>query len=173
MTSGLARWLVRLYPRAWRERYGEEFSALLQDSPGGLRAVLNVLSSALRERFAPSRTPLETRLWGSPALEAVVNPFPDSILSLTRKPSAFIPMVMSLTALAVVLASVLRFGVVHEADEGASAHIYQLLMAGQLPILAYFVVRWLPRVPRQTLSVLALQLGAALAALAPVYLLGL
>lgn len=65
------------------------------------------------------------------------------------------------------------FGVVHEADEGATAHIWQLLMTGQWPILTYFVIRWLPRVPRQTLYVLALQIGAALAALAPVYLLGL
>ena len=173
MTPGLARWLVRLYPREWRERYGEEFSALLQDSPGGLRAVANVLCSALRERFAPSMTPFVTRLWGPASLGVVVNPCPDSILALTRKPSAFVPMLMSFTALAVVLGSILRFGVVHEADEGATAHIYQLLMAGQLPILTYFVVRWLPRVPRQTLSVLALQIGAALAALAPVYLLGL
>ena len=46
-------------------------------------------------------------------------------------------------------------------------------MIGQVPILAYFVIRWLPRVPRQTLFVLALQIGAALAALAPVYFLGL
>ena len=99
--------------------------------------------------------------------------YPNSILSLSKKPCAFVPMAMSLTALAVVLGSIVMFGVVHEPDEGAVAHMWQLLMAGQLPILAYFVVRWLPRVPRQTLYVLALQIGVALAALAPVYLLGL
>jgi hypothetical protein len=65
------------------------------------------------------------------------------------------------------------FGVEHETDEGAIAHIWQLLMAGQLPILIYFVIRWLPRAPRLTLIVLALQIGAALAAMAPVYFLGL
>lgn len=54
MTPRLARWLVRLYPRDWRERYGEEFEALLQDSSGGLRALVNVLWSALRERVVPS-----------------------------------------------------------------------------------------------------------------------
>ncbi len=102
-----------------------------------------------------------------------MNQFPDSILSLSSKPSAFVPMAMSLIALAVVLSSVIMFGVVREADEGAAAHIYQLLMAGQCPILAYFVIRWLPRLPRQTLSVLALQIAVALAALAPLYLLGL
>jgi hypothetical protein len=102
-----------------------------------------------------------------------MNQFPNSILALSRKPSAFVPMAMSLTALAVVLGSIVMFGVVHEADEGAIAHTWQLLMAGQLPILAYFVIRWLPRVPRQTLYVLALQIVLALAALAPVYFLGL
>ena len=99
--------------------------------------------------------------------------YPNSVFSLSKKPSAFVPMTMSLTALAVVLGSISMFGVIHEADEGANAHIWQLLMVGQLPILAYFVIRWLPRVPRQTLYVLALQVGAALVALAPVYFLGL
>ena len=100
--------------------------------------------------------------------------YPDSVLSLSKKPSAFVPMAMSLTALAVLLGSIAASsGVVRDTDEGAIAHIWQLLMAGQLPILAYFVVRWLPRGPRQTLYVLALQIGVALAALAPVYLLGL
>jgi hypothetical protein len=102
-----------------------------------------------------------------------MNQYPASVLSLSRKPSAFVPMAMSLIALVVVLVHVLAFGVVREADEGPSAHIWQLLMAGQLPILAYFLIRWLPRVPRYTLSVLALQIGAALAAMAPVYFLEL
>jgi len=50
MTPRLARCLVRLYPRDWRDRYGKEFEALLQDSPGGIRALINVLCSAMRER---------------------------------------------------------------------------------------------------------------------------
>jgi hypothetical protein len=94
-------------------------------------------------------------------------------VSPMRQPSALIPMIMSLTALATVLLHVAIFGVVREADEGTAAHIFQLLMAGQVPIVAFFAVKWLPRAPRQTLQVLALQAGAALAALTPVYLLGL
>jgi hypothetical protein len=163
MTPRLARWLVRLYPRDWRERYGEEFDALLQDGSGGFRAVVNVLRSALSERVVPAAT-----------LGVVMHQYPNSVLSLSKKPSAFVPMVMSFTALAVLLGSIAASsGVVRETDEGAIAHIWQLLMAGQLPIVAYFVIRWLPRVPRRTLYVLALQIGAALAALAPVYFLGL
>jgi hypothetical protein len=46
-------------------------------------------------------------------------------------------------------------------------------MAAQIPIVVFFAVRWLPRTPRQALLVLALQGGAALAALAPVFFLNL
>ena len=80
---------------------------------------------------------------------------------------------MSLAALADVVVSIAIFGVAHETDEGTAAHIWQLLMAGQMPILAFFAVKWLPRAPRQTLYVLALQTSAALAAMAPVFLLHL
>ena len=90
-----------------------------------------------------------------------------------RKPSAYVPMVMSAVALALVVGSIARFGAVRDGDEGAIAHTWQLLMLGQLPILAYFVGTWLPRMPRQTIHVMALQIGAALAAMAPVYFLGL
>ena len=96
-----------------------------------------------------------------------------SVVALTKKPSAFLPLAMSLTALAVVLSHVAMFGVAREADEGAAAHIWQLLMAGQMPVLAFFAIKWLPRAPRQTLLVLAMQAGAALASMAPVFFLKL
>lgn len=98
---------------------------------------------------------------------------PNSLAAVVRKPSAFLPMVMSVAALMMVLITISIFGVVHERDEGAIAHIWQILMAGQMPILAFFAVRWLPRAPKQTMLVLALQTGAVLAAIAPVYYLKL
>ena len=87
--------------------------------------------------------------------------------------SAFVPLVMSFAALATVLIHVGMFGAAREADEGTAAHIWQLLMAGQVPVVAFFAIKWLPRAPRQALPVLALQVGAVLAALAPVYFLNL
>ena len=93
--------------------------------------------------------------------------------AIVKKPSAFLPVAMSLTALAVVLLNIAIFGTAREADEGAAAHIYQLLMAAQLAPLIIFAVRWLPRSPKQAALVLALQGGAAVTALAPVYFLGL
>jgi len=90
-------------------------------------------------------------------------------VSLLKQPSAFLPVAMSLAALAIVLGHVAMFGIVHEADEGTAAHLFQIMMAGQLPIVAYFVVKWLPRTPRPALLVLALQAGAVLPAMASVY----
>ncbi len=93
--------------------------------------------------------------------------------AITKQASAFLPLVMSLTALAMVLGNVAIYGVVHQADEGAVAHLWQLLMAGQMPFVAFFAIKWLPRAPKQTLGVLALQAGAGLASLAPVFCLHL
>ena len=92
---------------------------------------------------------------------------------MIKRPSAFLPIAMSFAALATVAAHVVRFGVVREPDEGAAAHIWQLLMAAQVPTIAFFAIKWLPRAPKEGLTVLALQVGAMLAALAPVYLLKL
>ena len=92
-------------------------------------------------------------------------------ISIMRQPSALFPLAMSFAALAMVLGHAAMFGVVHEADEGTAAHIFQLLMAAQVPVVAFFAIKWLPRAPRQALKVLALQGGAALAAIAAVYFL--
>ena len=77
-------------------------------------------------------------------------------VSLLKQPSAWIPLAMSLAALTLVLGHAAIFGVVHETDEGAAAHIWQFLMAGQLPIVAYFLLRWLPQRPKESFQVLAL-----------------
>jgi hypothetical protein len=44
-------------------------------------------------------------------------------------------------------------------------------MAAQIPIILFFAIKWLPRSPRQAAPILAMQVGAALAAMAPVFLL--
>ena len=90
--------------------------------------------------------------------------------TLTR-PSALIPLVMSLAALLVVLGHIVMFGTARQADEGAAAHLWQLLIAGQIPVIAVFAAKWLPRAPGPALLVLVLQAVAVLAAVAPVFLL--
>jgi hypothetical protein len=95
------------------------------------------------------------------------------VVTLIREPSAFVPLAMSLAALGLVLGHVALFGAAREADEGAAAHIWQLLMAGQIPVIAYFAFQWLPRAPKQALGLLGLQAAAVLAAMTPVFLLKL
>jgi len=41
------RWLLRLYPRAWRRRYGEEYLALLEDLGPSPRVVADALRGAV------------------------------------------------------------------------------------------------------------------------------
>jgi hypothetical protein len=89
--------------------------------------------------------------------------------SLLKQPSAFLPLAMSLAALTLVLAHAAVFGIVHEADEGAAAHAWQILMATQLPFVACFVFRWLPQQTWEALKVLALLATTWLANFAAVY----
>jgi hypothetical protein len=88
-----------------------------------------------------------------------------------KHPSAFLPVAMSLVALATVLVFITMHGTAPQMDEGAAAHIWQLLMAAQAPIVLFFAIKWLPQAPRQAVVILALQIGAALAAMAPVFVL--
>lgn len=90
-------------------------------------------------------------------------------ISLFKKPSALVPLLMSLAALALVLVHAAIFGVVHEEDEGTAAHLFQLLMVLQVPVVAYFVIRYLPGQPKQSLKILALSAGIWVAAFAGVY----
>jgi len=79
--------------------------------------------------------------------------------SLFKQPSAWLPFVMSFAALAMILVYVAINGFASsgKGDEGAPARIFQLIMTAQLPIAGYFAVKWLPRQPKHSLIVLALQ----------------
>ena len=91
--------------------------------------------------------------------------------AILKKPSAFLPLAMSLGALATVVMYMALFGPAPQSDEGTAAHVWQILMAGQVPIIMFFALKWLPRTPKEAVLVLVLQGGAALVALAPVFLL--
>jgi hypothetical protein len=121
-----------------------------------------------------------------PALSKHIIPAPggtmdqetNSFAAMMRRPSAYIPVAMSLAALAMVLGAVAvglaRGGhIVRDPDEGSIAHLFQLLMTLQWPIMLFFAVKWLRRAPRQALEVLGLQVAAWLAGCAPVYFLHL
>ncbi|HEX3570235.1 MAG TPA: hypothetical protein VHU44_05375 [Acidobacteriaceae bacterium] len=165
MRRPAASLMTRLYPSAWRRRYGAEFAAFLEEQPGGARAVANVVLSAIAERLVPT-------VGGNMDQQMY------SFGSVSKKPAALIPLAMSGAALLVVAGAVLpallrHHAIAREPDEGTAAHLWQLLMTVQMPVVLFFAVKWLKRAPRQTLGVLALQAGAWLAACAPVYFLHL
>ena len=101
-----------------------------------------------------------------------------SIKTALARPSGFIPLLMSAAAVAVVVWHLAAFGAgpdMHAGrqDEGAEAHIWQILMIGQMPIVLYFGIRRLRSDPAGTVSVLGFQILAFAAAAAPVFLLKL
>jgi len=163
MKRPIAKSLVKLYPKRWRERFGDELQDLLEAEQGGLRAVVDLLGAAAKEQL------IEISHWRTIAMAG----YPASVLHLAKRPSGFVPIAMSLTALAVVLGAVLTVGAKRQPDEGAAAHIFQLLIAGQAPILAFFLLQWLRKDAKAALTVLALQAAAIGLAIFPVLLLGL
>ena len=82
-----------------------------------------------------------------------------------RAPSAWLPIAMSLVACSLVLQHVARH-LPPETDEGTAAHLWQLLMAAQVPIVFWFAATRLPRDPRRGVVVLALQACAFASSLA-------
>ena len=93
--------------------------------------------------------------------------------STFARPSAFVPLAMSLAALAIVVGHIMFFGAARQADEGAAAHLFQLLIVGQLPVVAFFAIKWLRRAPKDAVAVLMSQALAGVLACAPVWYFGL
>ncbi len=96
-----------------------------------------------------------------------------TVRTLMRQPTGYLPVAMSLGALAMIAWFVAVHGVVQRPDEGAQAHLWQLLVAGQVPLVAHFAFRWLPRARRPALVILVLQAAAVmLLAVGPLWVLG-
>lgn len=95
------------------------------------------------------------------------------MLALLRRPSAWLPLAMSLCALVLLLMYLAIFGITQtrSGDEGLAAHVFQALMILQIPVGLWFAANFLPKAPRQALPVLALQAAAWLAVFATIWLL--
>jgi peptidoglycan/LPS O-acetylase OafA/YrhL len=90
---------------------------------------------------------------------------------LLRKPGAWLPIALSLVALAWIVGYVALFGVVEHEDEGAPARLFQLTMAVQAVLIGAFAILWLPRAPREAAAVIALQVVVAALPIATVVVL--
>jgi hypothetical protein len=88
---------------------------------------------------------------------------PLSVTALLRRPSAWLPLMMSAGALALVLgyAALAGPGQAKPHDELAPARLFQLILIAEVLVMGFFALRWLPRSPGPAAVVLALQVVAA------------
>jgi hypothetical protein len=148
------RAVYRLYPPGWWRRYGDELEALVEDAGPTWTTITDLAFAALVVRLR-QRAPAKPR--------------PSTVRDLLWSPSGFAPVAMSAGALAVIAGHVLTSGIAPQADEGTAAHLWQLLMAGQLPLVGWFALRWVPEGGRRAIAVSAIHVGAIAVALFPVW----
>jgi len=150
----LARFVYRMYPSWWWERYGGELESLVEDAGTTWATVADLVFAALVVRVQQR----------APAVAGQL-----TIRDLLWRPSGFLPVAMSACALAVIAVHIITSGVAPQADEGSAAHLWQLLMAGQLPFVGWFALRWVPERGGRAIAVSAIHAGAIAAALFPVW----
>lgn len=92
------------------------------------------------------------------------------MIALLRRPSAFLPLLISAGFLAAFLIGIAEGTLVRRPDEDTGAHLFQILMPTQLLIIAFFAFRWVPRSAKPALQIVAVQIVAALAVFSIVYL---
>lgn len=93
-------------------------------------------------------------------------------------PTAILPIGLSLCTFLIALIHVAFYGHSPEPDGGSTAHVWQLLMAAQIPALALFAATWFRKARGPAFQALkvhgaAIGLSVAAAALAPAYFLHL
>lgn len=113
----------------------------------------------------------------NPTLNSTANSTPDTHEVLCC-PTALIPVGLALGALLIVLVHLGFFGSGRGPDQGAAAHVWQILMAAQIPAIALFTTRWFSKARRPACNVLAMHglaiaICIGIAALAPLYFLHL
>jgi hypothetical protein len=90
-----------------------------------------------------------------------------------HKFSRVAPVIMSLLALALIIEGLAQFGFHHrEVDEGWQAHLFQLLMVLQVPVMLLFAATANWKQPSQVMLVLGLQAAAWSAPLGALYAAG-
>lgn len=91
------------------------------------------------------------------------------MLELLKRPTGFLPLGISAAFLVPLVVAIAQGTLVRQADEGAAAHLFQLLMPLQLVVIAWFAASWLPQHRRSAAQVLCLQGAAFFAVLSIVY----
>lgn len=89
------------------------------------------------------------------------------MITLIKKPSAWIPIISSVLAIAGILYYVAQHGVAEvqtATDEGTPAHLFQLYLIAQVFFIGFFAIKWMAKIPKHAIVIVALQvLGVCLA----------
>jgi hypothetical protein len=87
---------------------------------------------------------------------------------------ALLPLAMTFVIVVAGIQHVIAAGgLVREADEGTAAHLFQILIPAQIPIIVLFAATQLERHPAFTRGFLAAQIAAAGSLIAAVFILAL
>jgi hypothetical protein len=86
---------------------------------------------------------------------------------------ASLPLAMTAAIVAAAVLHLALGGALREPDEGMAAHLFQLLVPLEIPLIGAFAITRLPRDPRWAAPILALQVVALVALVATVFALGL
>ena len=92
------------------------------------------------------------------------------VLSLIKKPSAWIPIALSVAILLMELGAIVVFGTPSpKSDEGVLAHLFQIWLVLEALLISFFVTAWVVRSPVPAVRILLLQVGEVFAGCFPVY----
>jgi len=89
--------------------------------------------------------------------------------NILKVPAAWLPILMSGIVIASIIWHLANFGLAHQTDEGTAAHLFQILMPVQVPIIGFFAAKWLPVDSRWAVKVLIAQLGLMAVIVATVF----
>ncbi len=98
------------------------------------------------------------------------------MLPLLKRPSAWVPIALSLVMLVFMFTLFTMHGAPTPAenkDEGVAAHLFQIWLVLEFFMILFFASKWLPQKPTDALLVLAIQIALVIAGCAPVFLLHL
>ena len=84
LAPAVRRFLLRCYPAEWRDRYADEFLALLDQRPPGIRQALDIVGAALDARLHPQLRPGPALAAGPARPEVLVTP--DVLVAIPAQP---------------------------------------------------------------------------------------
>jgi hypothetical protein len=88
---------------------------------------------------------------------------------LIKRPSAFVPIIMSLLAMIILLFHNLMTRGERRQGEEIVSGIFEILLVWQLPVIVFFAFKWVPQSFKNGLIVLFLQIAAIAAGFCLIY----